>query len=931
MTIYHLDRVFAPTSIAVIGATEREGSVGRIVVQNLLDSGFPGKIHPVNPGRERILGLPAVPTITHIDSKVDLAIITIPIIQVPQVVEQCAQIGCGGAIILSAGGKESGHKGLEIESRILCAAECGGVRILGPNCLGIVSTKARINATFSNQPPLQGKLAFVSQSGAICTTIVDMARRKNIGFSYIASLGSMLDVDFGDMIDYLGTKKDVSSIVMYVESLSNFRKFMSAARSVSRVKPIVVLKSGRSEAGARAALSHTGAMAGVDSVYDAAFNRVGIVRVKTFEELFDCAELLAKQPKPPSPHLAIVTNAGGLGVIAMDAMADYGLTPAQLYPETVENLSQVLPEAWSRSNPVDILGDASPSRYRRTAEALLQAQEVKGLLFIHVPQAISQPVHVAEELVQVFANTRFPVFTAWIGGRDSEQARELFHAANIPTFDTAERAVRAFMDLYRYAKNLEAIQEVPPKLPRKLDVDRNRAQEIVAQGCERKRPFLTELEAKHLLSAYGIPVNPTLLAASSSEAVHMARQIGYPVVLKVHSLDILHKSDAKGVQLNLRNDAEVVQGYKDIMAGAAHFNPRAVVNGVTVQRMLPKPEFELILGAKRDNDFGPVLIFGMGGVFTEIYRDRTIGLPPLNRLLAQKMMKDTKVYRLLQGYRNIPAANLLALEEALIRLAHLVSDFAEIEELDINPLITQEKRLFALDARVVLNPEPPIQTPFHLVISAYPNQYESYAPTKEGLEVFIRPIKPEDAPLLTDFFQTLSAQSVYFRFFRPLKQLPRDMLVRFTQIDYDREIALVALQESEGGEQMLGAARVIKEHHSNNAEFAVLVSDTWHGQGIGAALLRNCLTIAQERGVHRVWGLVLSENTQMLALGKKLGFEIRRDSEGSGYILSIDLQQVDLVGGKQTPDISLETSLASVPDAAAPPASSCPTCSRRSQ
>jgi acetyltransferase len=902
MSLYNLDRVFAPNSVAVIGATERDGSVGRTVLQNLQNAGFSGAIYPVNPRRKTVLGLQSVPSVQDIGKNIDLAVITIPIAQVPEAVEQCAAIGCAGAVILSSGGKELGLKGLEIESKIRCAAANCGVRIIGPNCLGIVSTKAQLNATFSNQIPLSGKLAFISPSGAICTTIVDMARRNNIGVSYIASLGSMLDVDIGDMIDFLGTRSDVSSIVMYVESLSNFRKFMSAARSVARIKPIIVLKSGRSEAGARAARSHTGAMTGVDAVYDAAFERVGIVRVKTFEELFDCAELLAKQPRPPSPKLAIVTNAGGLGVIAIDALADYGLEPAQLYPETIEKLNQFLPEHWSRCNPVDILGDATTERYRRAAEVLLHAEEVKGLLCIHVPQAISKPLHVAEGLVDVFAGTNFPVFTAWIGGEESVQARTVFHDANIPTFDTAERAVRAFMDLYRYAQNLEAIQEVPPKLPRKLDVDRERAEEIIRSGCESRIPYLTELDAKRLLAAYGLPVNTTRLAQTSTEAVHLSREIGYPVVLKIQSKDILHKSDAKCVLLNLRNDTEVAEGYKDILASAAHYNPRACIEGVTVQRMLPKPEYEIILGARKDRDFGPIIIFGMGGIFTEVYQDRSIGLPPLNRLLAKRMMKQTKVYRLLRGYRSIPAANLLAMEEALIRLAHLVSDFAYIEELDINPLICMGQEIVALDARVVLNPEPEVPTPFHLVISSYPNQYESYATSKNGLDIFIRPIKPEDAPLLTDFFKTLSPQTVYFRFFRSMKHLPKDMLIRFTQVDYDREIALVALHESEGGEEMLGAARVIKEHHANSGEFAVLVSDSWQGQGIGAALLKNCLTIAQERGLQRVWGCVLSGNTQMLALGKKLGFEIKRDHGSIDFILSIDLQHVDLVGEKATID-----------------------------
>ncbi len=893
MSFRHFDQMFNPDSVAVVGATEREGSVGAHVLRNLIDYGYEGALYPVNPKRRSVFGLKSYPSIQAIRDQCDLVIMAIPIAQVPGVLEDCAGRRCAGAVILSAGGKEIGFKGQDTEAGILKKASQSGIRIIGPNCLGILSSKSRLNATFARQTPLSGKLAFLSQSGAICSTIVDMAVRKHIGFRYMASLGSLLDVDFGDMIDYLGTKGDVSSIIMYVESLTNFRKFMSAARAVSKIKPIVVLKAGRTAAGARAANSHTGALAGVDAIYDAAFKRTGIVRVKTFEELFDCAELLAKQPRPPSPNLGIVTNAGGLGVVAVDALSDYGCEPVALSQETEAALSEFLPAHWSHGNPVDILGDATADRYVKTAEVLSSSPEIKGQLFIHVPQAMSNPTQVAQALTEYFACKRTPVFTSWLGGMETEEARNVFHTADIPTFDTTERAVRAFMDLYRYDQNLKALQQVPGRLPKNLGIDRAAAEAVFQRVVDQDSTFLTEQETKKILTAYGIPVNRTELAATREEAVQKAREAGYPVVLKIDSRDILHKTEAHGVLLNLKNEAEVLQGFDTIMAGARKTSPRARIGGVTVQPMVPGAEVELILGAKKDRDFGPIILFGMGGVMTELYQDRAIGFPPLNRTLARMMISETKVWHLLQGFRNMPPANVSVLEEILVRLAQMVVDFPDIEELDINPLITMGDGFLALDARAVINPEPALKAPFHLVISPYPDHYESTAWTKDGVQLSVRPIKPEDAPLLIDLFEDLSPESVYFRFFRPMKRLPMDMLIRFTQIDYDREIALVAIQETGEGERMLGAARVIREPQTQKAEFSVLVCDECQGRGIGAALLGKCLAIAAERGIKHIWGVVLPGNSQMLALGKKLGFEIKRCLDSNDYLLSIDLEALE--------------------------------------
>jgi acetyltransferase len=888
MSIINLDKIFRPKSIAVVGASEKPGSIGNALMRNLIERGFTGQIHPINPNHPEIWNLSACPSIADLKALVDLAVISTPVKMVPGIIKECADAGVGGAIIISSGGKEIGEEGKKIEAAISKAARRSELRIIGPNCVGVISNRSRMNASFANQMPLAGKMAFVSQSGAICTAILDLSIAENIGFSYFVSLGSMLDVDFGDMIDYLGGEPEVSSIVMYVESLTHFRKFMSAARAVSRVKPIIALKAGRTRAGALAAASHTGALAGEDAVYDAAFRRAGILRVKTFEELFDCAELLAKQPKPKGPRLAIITNAGGPGVMAADTLSDYGYEPVYLSKETLDKLNEILPPFWSRRNPIDILGDATPELFRRVVAICLEAEEVDGLLILTAPQALTDPSETAAGLVDLIRGQSMPIITCWVGGADMQKGREIFNQAGIPTFDTPERAVRAFMDIYRFSLNIEMLEQIPSRLPRRLEFDRQKARVLVQAGLDTENQLLTEMESKELLSAYGVPVNKVVAAASSEEAVEKAKNIGFPVVMKINSRDITHKSDAKGVLLDLKNEGEVSRGYEQIIRNAKSYNAKARLEGVTVQPMIEFTDLELIIGAKKDRDFGPVILFGMGGVLTEVLKDRAIALPPLNRLLAKRLMEQTRVYRLLQGYRNIPPVDLEMLEEILIRLAQLVTDFSEIQELDINPLVDTANGFSALDARVLLKASE-TTAPLHLVISPYPDQYEEHTTTNLGTAIFIRPIRPEDAPLLVELFESLSPRSVYLRFFSPLKQLPHSMLARFTQIDYDRHIALVAISESQPDEKMLGVARVILGRDLTEAEFSVVISDPWQGKGIGAALLQRCLDIAKERGVHEVTGTVLAENIQMLALGRKLGFRIKKIPDVSEYELSIDL------------------------------------------
>ena len=888
MGIDNLNEMFHPKSVAVIGASDNEGSVGFAIMRNL-DKGYTGKVYPINPRPKIISGVETCRSVLDIKSSIDLAIMAAPIRFAPQIVKECKEAGVKGIVIISAGGKEVGQKGKELEIAIKKAAGHSGLRIIGPNCLGIICSRSGFNASFARYMPLPGKLAFISQSGAICTSILDLSMKEQIGFSHFISLGSMLDVDFGDIVDYLGGDPDVSSIIMYVEGLSRFRNFMSAARAVSRVKPIIALKSGCTRAGAQAAVSHTGALAGEDAVYDSAFKRAGIVRVKTFEELFDCAGFLAKQPRPSGPGIVIITNAGGPGVMAADALSDYNMEPVSLNEETIRQLDKLLPPYWSGANPVDILGDATPERYRKVAEICLNAPEVNGLLIMLSPLALIDPAEVAGSLVDLLQKNSCPVFTAWIGGPHVEKGRRIFNQAGIPTFDSPERAVRAFKNLYCYSQNLEMLQEIPPKLHKKLVFDHEKAEDLISDRIETKNYLLTEVESKKLLSFYGIPVNQAKIASSDEEAVKKAQKIGFPVVMKVCSRDITHKTDANGIRLNLLNENQVRQAFADIMASAVSYNPNANIEGVTIQSMITDSDYEIIIGAKKDRDFGPVILFGMGGIMAEVLNDQALALPPLNRLLAQRLMQETRIYRLLKGFRNHPPANLMLIEEILVSLSQLVTDFPEIEELDINPLIVKKNDVCAVDARILLK-ESTVPAPLHLIISPYPNQYEAHIVHKDIGRLFIRPIRPDDASLLVELFEALSPRSVYFRFFGYLKYLPHKMLARFTQIDYDREAALVALNETETGEKILAVARVMVELNPKNAEFAILVGDPWQGKGIGAELLKRCLSIAKERGIETIWGLVLAENTQMLDLGRKLGFKVKLVPNSNEYELKLDLK-----------------------------------------
>ncbi len=893
MGIVNLQKMFNPRGVAVVGASERQGTVGWAIMKNLSEKEFKGNILPVNRRYSHVMGYKAFASVEEIESAVDLAVIATPIRTVPDILDACGKKGMAGAVIISSGGKEVGSRGRKLEEEIFRTAQHYGLRIIGPNCLGIVNTAVGLNASFAHQAPRPGRIAFLSQSGAVCTSVLDIAQRENVGFSHFISLGSMVDVDFADMIDYLGSLNTVDSIVMYMENISRIRNFMSAARAVSRLKPIIVLKSGRSRAGAVAAASHTGAMAGEDGLYDAAFQRAGILRVNEFEELFDCIQFLAKQSRPSGPRLTIITNAGGPGVMAADALDYHGLEPSALSSDTLEKLNRVLPENWSRGNPIDILGDSDASVYLETARICAAASETDALLLICSPVGTMDILDLARSLATELKTFPCPVFTAWIGGVNVEGARKVFNEAGIVTYASAERAVRAFKNLYQYGRNIDMLHQIPVRTDTRLVINRDRARKIIDEALEAEETSLMESHAKELLRAYGIPANMTRIADSEGMATQIADQMGLPVVLKICSKDILHKSDCNGVALNLKTPDEVRAAFVRIMKSAREFSPQADIKGVSVQKMQPRADYELIIGARKDDSFGPVLLFGMGGILTEVFQDTAMGLPPLNRPLARQMIERTRIARVFKGFRNIPQASMVLLEEFLIRIGRLVTDFPEIQALDINPLMVHNGDITAVDARVLIGPSS-VPSPFHLIISSYPWQYESVYESVDGHSFFIRPIRPSDADLLIDHFASLSPKSVYMRFFSPLKQLSRDMLIRLTQIDYDREIALVAIMGKGKDRKMVGVCRVIDYPDGQQAEFAIAVSDDWQGRGIGAALLKQCLKAAWGKGLKRVNGLVLAENAQMLKLARKFGFKINRSSDGPEYELIIDRNELNI-------------------------------------
>jgi acetyltransferase len=887
-----LDAIFFPKNVAVIGASEREGSVGRTILWNLISSPFGGTVFPVNPKRASVLGIKAYPTIKDVPEKVDLAIVVTPAPTTPAIIQDCIELGIPGAIIISAGFKEVGPEGAELERQILENARQGGMRIIGPNCLGVMSPISGLNATFAAAMARPGNVGFISQSGALCTAVLDWSFRENVGFSHFVSIGSMLDVNWGDLIYYLGDDPRTDAIVIYMETIGDARAFLSAAREVAMTKPIIVIKPGRTDAAAKAAASHTGSMTGSDDVLEAAFERSGVLRVDTISDLFAMAETLAKQPRPRGPHLTMVTNAGGPGVLATDALITSGGKLTEISEETMAQLNEFLPAAWSHNNPIDVLGDAPPERYARTLELAGHDANADGLLVILTPQDMTDPTQTAEALKPYAHQIDKPVLASWMGGADIDAGERILNQAGISTFEYPDDAARAFSYMWRYADNLSALYETPnfsASVEGSEDApNRARVEEIIDDARSQGRTILTEAESKELLSCYGIPVIPSAIAPTEDEAVAAAEQFGYPVVLKIHSETITHKTDVGGVKLNLGTEAEVRAAFQGIRNSVAEKVGLEHFLGVNVQPMIDVEGYEIIVGSSIDPQFGPVMLFGTGGSLVEVYKDRALGLPPLTSVLAQRMMEKTKIYTALQGVRGQAPVNIAAINRLLVRFSQLVTEQKWIKELDINPLLASPEQLLALDARVVLyGPDVSEDDVPRVAIRPYPYRYVKPWMTRSGEELLIRPIRPEDEPKVATFHKTLSERTVYLRYLQKMhlnERITHNRLSRICFNDYDREIALVAECTSEPGCSIVGVARLTKLHGTNEARFAMVISDEYQGQGLGSELLRRLVQIARDDKIERIISNMSPDNEGMKRIFGRLGFTITDEPDENGML-----------------------------------------------
>jgi len=885
-----LASIFAPRSVALIGATERAGSVGRTLLENLLAHDFGGTVFPVNPRHEYLLGRKTYARVSDLPEPVDLAVIVTPAATVPALIAECAAAKVQGAVIISAGFKETGPVGAELEREVLANARQSRLRFLGPNCLGVMLPHAGLNATFAAGIARPGSVGFISQSGALCTAVLDWSLRENVGFSAVVSVGSMADVGWGDLIYWLGDDPHTRSIVIYMESIGDSRAFLSAAREVALTKPIIVIKVGRTAQAARAAASHTGSLTGSDDVLDAAFRRVGVLRVNTIEELFDMAEVLAKQPRPRGPRLAIVTNAGGPAALATDRLVLDGAEIATLSIESLDAFNQILPSHWSHGNPVDILGDADAARYAKAVEIVSRDPQNDGVLVILTPQAMTECEATAVRLKRFTGAGNKPLLASWMGGREIAAGDGALNDAGIPTFAFPDTAARAFAAMWRYSHNLNALYETPALLAHS-DNGRShaRATTIVAAARKAGRTLLSEAESKKLLATYGIPTVDTRVAKSEGEAVETAAQLGGAVVLKLHSETITHKTDVGGVKLNLHGTAAVRRAWTEIQKAV----PANDFLGVTVQRMIARDGYELILGSSLDPQFGPVLLFGAGGQLVEVFQDRALGLPPLNATLARRLIEQTRIFTALQGTRGRPPIDLAALEDLLVSFSQLVAEQRWIKEIDINPLLVSGKELVALDARVILHsPDVDEDALPRLAIRPYPAQYITPWKLRDGTAVIIRPIRPEDEPQMISFHQTLSEQSIHFRYFSMLKletRIAHERLRRICFLDPDREIALVVERRHRSAREILGVGRLSKQHGANEAEFAIIVSDKWQGHGLGTRLLELLVQIGREEKLARIIAHILPENAAMQRVSRKCGFALRRDPHDEEWLAEIVL------------------------------------------
>jgi acetyltransferase len=892
-----LDALFVPDSVAVIGATERPGTVGRTVLTNLIEGSFRSKVYAVNPSHSEVLGLKAYKSIGDIPEQVDLAVVVTPALTVAHVIGECVDARVKAAVVISAGFREQGLEGAGREQQIQQQLRRGTMRLIGPNCLGIMNPATGLNATFAKGTPKAGNVAFLSQSGALLTAILDWSQREEVGFSAIVSTGSMLNVGWGDLIDYFGNDPHTHSILVYMESVGDAHSFLSAAREVSLSKPIIVIKAGRSEAASRAAASHTGALTGSDEVLDAAFRRCGILRVHNIADLFYMAETLSKQPRPTGPRLTIVTNAGGPAVLATDALIANGGQLATPSEESLRSLNQFLLRHWSHNNPIDILGDADSDRYAKALEIASKDPNSDGLLVILAPQGMTDPSEVAERLQPYAQTSGKPLLASWMGGASVAQGVKALNTAGIPTFPYPDTAARVFTYMWRYNYNLRGLYETPT-LVESLDPDgasRRRVAEVIDNARRRGRVLLTELESKEILSFYGIPTVETRAARNEDEAVKLASEIGYPVVLKVLSETITQKTDVGGVKLRLQYEQSVRSAFRAIESSVTEKAGRDQFLGVTVQPMVQIEGYELILGSSVDPQFGPVILFGSGGQLVEVFRDHAIALPPLNSTLAQRLMEQTQIFKALRGVRGCLPVDLIALENLIVRFSQLVVEQPWIAEIDLNPLLASSEGLLALDARVLLHdPSSHADELPKPAIRPYPSQHVSQFTMKDGTEVTLRPIRPEDEPLMARFHETLTDRSVYMRYFSSLSlssRVAHERLVRICFVDYDRVMALVVdhKDKTTGQHRILGVGRLVKLHTKAEGEVAILVSDQCQKQGLGTELLRRTVQIARDEKLGSLFAEMLRDNVAVQSIFKKVGFRLRLLGDPSSISAVLEL------------------------------------------
>ncbi len=870
---------FDPQSVALIGSTDRAGSAGRIILENLLLAKDKRRIYPVNPNRKKVCDLKCYDSISSLPELPDLVVIITPAETVTGIVEECGKVGAKAIVIVSAGFKEMGGEGIARHEKLVELAAQYNLKIMGPNCMGVIRPSVNLNTTFIKKMPKPGYVAFISQSGALGAGILDWAISKNIGFSAFISLGSMLGVDFADTIDYFGRDPETRSIIIYPESIGNAKKFMSAARGFSRTKPIITLKPGRSQESAAVAKTHTGAMVGEDLYYDAIFRRAGVVRVEEMKDIFYCASMMNTARLPKGNNLAIVTNGGGPAAIATDNLISRGGALARLSEKTISALNEFLPPTWNKSNPLDIREDADYQRFVNAIELTGKDPGVDGLLVIYTPQGATDPVELAKAIVKIAKVGNKPILTAWIGGNEVAEARQLFAENRIPAFEYPEDAIRTYLYMYHYARNLEMLYETPEESPI-IGATKNHIEALIHRATKKGRIMLSAEDSARLLSTYGIPFPAQRFVSSAEDAVKAAAEIGYPVALKISSPDIIHKSDAGGVVLNVCSDQEVEETYRHIIEMARDHQPDARIEGIIVQKMIPNRDYELIIGYKKDPVCGPVIVFGQGGVEAEFFKDIAAGLPPLNQVLARRVIEQTRIYQmLLHGFRTKPPVDLRLLDDVLVKVSSLIIDFPDIKEIDLNPLVVSGGAVASLDTRIILDEEAiKNEAPeySHLIITPYPTRHIQPWRCKDGRAVLLRPIKPDDEPLEKKLLEGLPESAMRYRFFYVLKEISHDMLTRFCNIDYEREMAIIAEYNADGARRSVGVSRLIIPAGSDSGEFAVVVAQGFENKGLGLKLCDMLIGVAQEKHLKSIYGIVLNENTRMLGLAKRLGCTIEQ-------------------------------------------------------